>query len=286
MPVTPQTRFRIASISKPMTAVAVAQLVAAGRLDVDAPVQTYVPAFPDKRWTVTTRQLGAHLGGIRHYRGEEFRMARRFETVGDAITVFAADTLLHAPGSAYQYSSYGWNLISAVVEGASGEPFLDYMDRHVFGPLQMTATVPDWNHLVIEARARPYIRTPGGFANAPYVDNSVKWAGGGFLSTTEDLLKLGAYVLSDTLSASSRALLFTEQETTAGEGVDYGFGWVLRDDADGRPTIGHSGGAMGGTSLLLVVPEANVVVVAATNLSSANLGWVREITRLVASAAN
>ncbi|GAB5537512.1 MAG: hypothetical protein Rubg2KO_37610 [Rubricoccaceae bacterium] len=284
--VTPEMRFRIASISKPMTAVAIAQLVEAGRLDVDLPVQTYVPSFPEKRWTVTTRQLGAHLAGIRHYRDQEFMMARRFDSVGDALTVFAADTLLHPPGSAYRYSSYGWNLISAVVEGASGEPFLEYMDRHVFGPMGMTRTRADWTDSLIVDRARPYVGTPGDFQNAPYVDNSVKWAGGGFLSTPEDLLKLGAYVLSDTLGARSRALLFTEQETTQGEGVDYGFGWVLREDADGRPTIGHSGGAMGGTSLLLVVPEARVVVAAATNLSSANLGWVHEITRLFASSAS
>jgi len=282
--VTPETRFRIASISKPMTSVAIAQLVEARRLDVDRPVQTYVPAFPEKRWTVTTRQLGAHLGGIRHYRDQEYLMARRFASVGDALTVFAADTLLHAPGTAYQYSSYGWNLISAIVEGASGEPFLAYMDRHVFGTMGMTDTVADWTDSLIVNRARPYVGTPGAFLNAPYVDNSVKWAGGGFLSTPEDLLKLGAYVLSDTLGARSRTLLFTEQETTQGEGVEYGFGWVLREDADGRPTIGHSGGAVGGTSLLLVVPETRVVIVAATNLSGANLGWVHEIARLFAAA--
>ena len=283
--VTPETRFRIASISKPMTAVAIAQLVEAGRLDVDLPVQTYVPAFPEKRWPVTTRQLGAHLGGIRHYRGDEFMLARRFETVGEAITVFAADTLLHPPGSAYQYSSYGWNLISAVVEGASGEPFLEYMARHVFGPLQMTDTVPDWNDLVIEDRARPYVGVAGGFANAPYVDNSVKWAGGGFLSTPEDLLRLGAYVLSDTLGTRTRDLLFTEQTTTSGDGVNYGFGWVLREDAAGRETVSHSGGAMGGTSLLIVTPDTDVVVTAATNLSSANLGWVARIARILSDAA-
>ncbi len=282
--VTPQTRFRIASISKPMTAVAVAQLVEAGRLDVDRPVQTYVPAFPEKRWTITTRQLGAHLAGVRHYRDQEYLMARRFASVGDALTVFAADTLLHQPGTAYRYSSYGWNLVSAVVEAASGQPFLTYMDRHVFGPLGMTHTVADLNDSLIVSRARPYIGAPGAFLNAPYVDNSVKWAGGGFLSTPEDILHLGAYVLSDTLGARSRALLFTEQETTAGEDVDYGFGWVLREDADGRPTIGHSGGAVGGTSLLLVVPESHVVVAAATNLSDANLGWVHEIARLFAAA--
>lgn len=284
VPATPQTRFRIGSVSKPMTAVAVAQLVEAGRLDVDLPVQTYVPDFPEKRWPVTTRHLGGHLAGVRHYRDDEFMMARRFETVGEAITVFAADTLLAEPGTAYSYSSYGWNLISAVVEGASGEPFLAYMDRHVFGPLGMARTVADLNDSLIVGRAKPYVNWGGQVVPAPYVDNSVKWAGGGFLSTAEDMLRLGAYVLTDTLGAQSRNLLFTEQTTTAGEGVDYGFGWRLWDGEGGPDMIGHSGGSVGGTSLLLVVPEAEVVVAAATNLSQANLGWVREVARLIADA--
>ena len=128
-PVTPQTRFRVGSVAKPMTAVAVAQLVDAGRLDVDAPIQTYAPDFPTKRWPLTTRQVGAHLGGIRHYRGNEFMSNVRYPTVADGLTIFAADSLLHEPGTAYAYSSYGYNLISAVVEGASGEDFLGYMAR-------------------------------------------------------------------------------------------------------------------------------------------------------------
>lgn len=287
VPVTPDTRFRIASISKPMTAVAVAQLVEAGRLDVDAPVQTYVPAFPEKRWTVTTRALGGHLAGIRHYRGDEYLMTRHFESVGEAITVFSADTLLHAPGTAYAYSSYGWNLISAVVEGASGEPFLTYMDHHVFGPLGMTNTMPDQVGWVIPHRARPYVRWfDGSYLNAPHVDNSVKWAGGGFLSTPEDLLRLGATVTADTLGAASRALLFTEQTTASGEATGYGFGWRLGTDARGRETVFHSGGAMGGSSLLFVVPEARVVVAAAINMSRADLGWISEIAQVLADAAD
>ncbi|OZC01786.1 serine hydrolase domain-containing protein [Rubricoccus marinus] len=286
VPVTTETRFRIASVSKPMTAVAVAQLVEAGALDVDAPVQTYVPAFPEKRWAVTTRALGGHLAGIRHYQGDEYFLARPFGSVGEALTVFSADTLMYAPGTAYAYSSYGWNLISAVVEGASGEPFLNYMERRVFAPLGMAHTAADQPSALIPNRARPYERQGEAFANAPYVDNSVKWAGGGFLSTPEDLLRLGAYVTADTLGTRSRALLFTEQTTASGEGVSYGFGWALGTDARGRDVVSHSGGAVGGTSLLWVVPEAGVVVAAAMNLTGADLAWVREIAAVIADAAD
>ena len=288
-PATPQTRYRVGSVSKPMTAVAVAHLVDRGELDPDLPVQAYVPGFPEKRAPVTTRALGAHLAGIRHYRGQEFLSQTRYETVTDGLSIFAADTLLHAPGTAYRYTSYGWNLISAVVEGAAGEPFLAFMAREVFAPLGMSRTVPDRVDRVVVGRARPYVQawSPDGpvLANAPHVDNSYKWAGGGFLSTVEDMVQLGeGAVLGGAVGAAGRALMLTEQATAAGEGVGYGFGWRLGEDADGRGVVFHSGGSVGGTSLLHVTPEARVVVAAATNLSNADLGWVAEVARRVAAA--
>jgi CubicO group peptidase (beta-lactamase class C family) len=150
----------------------------------------------------------------------------------------------------------------------------------------MTRTTADHVARVIPDRARPYEKMGPAFVNAPFVDNSVKWAGGGFLSTPEDLLRLGAYVTSDTLGAASRALLFTEQTTASGEVVGYGFGWRLGRDARGRRTVSHSGGAVGGSSLLVVVPEAGVVVAAAINLTRADLGWITDIAEALSDATD
>ena len=187
--VTPLTRFRVGSVSKPIAAAALGVLVEAGELDLDAPVQDYVPSFPEKRWPVTTRQLAGHLGGIRHYRGMENFSRTLFPTVLSGLAIFADDSLINEPGTEFSYSSYAWNLISAVVEGAGGEDFLGYMDRVVFDPLGMDRTVADWNGPVIPDRTRFYVAdSTGQVFNAPYVDNSYKWAGGGFLSTPEDLL--------------------------------------------------------------------------------------------------
>ncbi|MEM6327518.1 MAG: serine hydrolase domain-containing protein [Bacteroidota bacterium] len=284
-PVTPQTRFRVGSVSKSMTAVAVAQLVEAGRLDVDAPVQAYVPAFPEKRWPVTTRQLGAHLGGIRHYLGDEAVRNVRYPTVASGLAIFSADSLLHEPGTQYHYTSYGYNLISAVVEGASDQTFLAYMAAHVFGPLGMTRTVADWTDSTYSGTAAPYVQWGREFIPAPPVDNSYKWAGGGFLSTVEDMRCLGEQVvLGDALGERGRALLFTEQTTRDGEGVGYGVGWRLGDDRDGRPSVFHSGGSMGGSALLYVLPKAGVVLAAASNVSRADLGWVAGAASALAAA--
>jgi CubicO group peptidase (beta-lactamase class C family) len=173
----PATKFRIASISKPVTAAALGKLMEEGRLDLDAPIQAYVPSFPKKRWPITTRLLAGHLAGIRHYRGSENLSSTHYEDVLDAIEIFSGDPLVHEPGSAYLYSSYGWNLISAVIQGAAGVPFLDYMRRVVFEPLDMDETVAEHVDSLIYHRARFYWRTDDGrIINAPYVDLSNKWA--------------------------------------------------------------------------------------------------------------
>jgi len=287
-PVWPSTRFRIGSISKPLTAAAIVRLYEEDRLDLDAPIQRYVPSFPEKRWPVTLRQLGGHLAGIRHYRGDEFLMRDRYATVAEGLTLFAGDTLLHEPGTQYAYSSYGWNLISAVVENASGRPFLDYMRDEVFRPLGMYATVADHVDSLIYQRVHFYVRGENGdLLNAPFVDNSYKWAGGGFLSTTEDLLRFANAHLSDHfLSEKARALLFTEQTTRSGEGVGYGFGWGVHTGDDGRRYLQHSGGSVGGTSLLVMQPDVRVVVVGLINLSNADLSVVRSVLRLFVEAAS
>ena len=287
VPMSPSVKFRVGSISKSMTAAAVAGLVEDGRLDLDAPVQRYVPSFPEKAHAVTTRQLGGHLGGIRHYRGNENFIRDPYATVLDGLSIFADDPLLHEPGTAFSYTSHGFNLISAVVEGAAARPFLDVMRDAVFRPLGMRDTVADFVTPIIPGRTRYYVRDDAGrVVNAPFVNNSYKWAGGGFLSTTEDVLRFANAHLDDGfLSKSSRELLFTEQKTRDGEGVGYGFGWFIRTRDDGRRLLSHSGGSVGGTSLMVMEPETRVVVVGLINLTGADNGVVREVLDLFIDAA-
>src|SRR6266571_5210818 len=242
-PTTPATQFRIGSVSKPLTADAVAQLYEQGKLDLDAPIQRYVPTFPEKGGVITTRLLGGHLAGIRHYQGNEFLLNQPYATVTAGLAVFQNDPLVAPPGTRYSYSTYGFDLISAVVEGASGEQFLAYMSRHVFTPLGMTSTAPDKNDSLIPNRTRFYQRTGSGqFVPAPTVDNSYKWAGGGFLSTAEDLVRFGSAHLSPGyLKAATLELLFTPQHTTSGEPTPYGIGWFVGTDTRGHRTVYHGG---------------------------------------------
>jgi serine beta-lactamase-like protein LACTB len=274
VPVTRDTKFRIGSVSKPLTAAALGLLYEQGKLDLDAPVQRYVPSFPDKGKPVTVRHVAGHLAGIRHYRGDEFLLARRFNSVTESLAIFKDDPLQFDPGTRYSYSSYGWNLLSAVVEGASGQNFLDYMNASVFARLGLKNTLADENDKIIPHRTRFYQRDSAGVvSNAPYVDNSYKWAGGGFLSTMDDLVRFGsAHLKPDFLKAETLAVLFTSQKTAAGELTNYGIGWSVRTDDKGRRTVSHSGGSVGGTTMLLIYPESGVVVAMAVNMSSARLG--------------
>ena len=149
-PATPETLFRLASVSKPLTATAILQLVERGKLDLDAEVQTYCPAFPKKQWPITSRQLLGHLGGIRHYNPDgkgdvPDDSARHFATMEESLTLFANDPLVSQPGTAFHYSTYGYTLLGCVLEGAAHEKYLDYMRANIFVPAGMAATQADDN---------------------------------------------------------------------------------------------------------------------------------------------
>lgn len=287
VPVAPHTMMRVGSVSKPLTSVAVGQLVEDGELDLDAPVQQYVSYFPEKRYPITTRQVAGHRAGIRHYRGDEFLSREHYESIREGVEIFADDTLLFEPGTEYQYSSYGWNLVSAVVEEASGKPFLRYMREAVFQPMNLRHTVAGHPDSLIAHRTRFYVRdSTGQLLNAPYVDNSYKWAGGGFLSTASDLVRFGDAMLdNEVLAPETVKMLFAPQQTTDGESTQYGIGWRTSTDDAGRRMIGHSGGSVGGSTQFLMYPEAEVVVALIANMSDVDYDDIEErIARLFLEA--
>ena len=112
--------------------------------------------FPDKGAVITVRMIAGHLGGIRHYQGDEFNIQKHYDTVLEGLKIFENDPLVSPPGTKFNYSSYGFNLVSAVIESASGENFLSYMQAHVFTPLGLVHTTPDQNTQIVEERSRFY----------------------------------------------------------------------------------------------------------------------------------
>ena len=275
VPATPRTVFRVGSVSKPLTAAALGSLIQQGKIDLDAEIQRYVPGFPRKQYPITVRQVAGHIAGIRHYRDGEFENQKHFNTVLEGLSMFSADSLLFEPGTKYQYSSYGWNLISAVIESASGESFLPFMRKSVFDPTGMTHTYPEFADSIIPFRADfySYNDSTHRMLNAPYVDNSYKWAGGGFVSTTEDLARFGQAMLTGQLvRPETVAMLWTSLSTRNGEKTGYGIGWSVSTDQRGRRRVGHTGGAMGGTATLQIYPEQKLVIAILVNSDRTFIG--------------
>lgn len=275
VPVTNRTRFRLGSVSKVLTAAAVARLYQEGKLDLDAPVQQYVPSFPDKGAPITPHQLAGHLGGIRHYEAKDYAQGHNidfehYDTILDSLKIFKDDPLLAKPGTRYLYSTFGYTLLSQIVEVVASQNFLAYMGTSVFQPLGLADTSPDYPDRIIPGRSRFYERRPDGqIGNAPYVDSSYKWAGGGFLSTAEDLVRFGtAHLHPGFFKPETLDLLFTSLRTSDGKETGVGLAWRIGKDEQGRRIVHHSGAINGGRTVLLMYPDSGLVIAFVSNMTN------------------
>jgi CubicO group peptidase (beta-lactamase class C family) len=223
IPVTPDTRFRVYSVSKSWTAALGLRLVVAGRLDPEAPIQ--VQGFPDKGVPITPFQLATHTSGIRHYRDGEAETNRRCDTVAEAVELFANDPLLFAPGTEESYSTWGFVLLGAVIEQAGEQPFDRLLHAEVLEPSGMAATV----HALTPAPAAAHAyerETAGRYREVGETTNpSCKWGGGGYLSTAADLARFPLVALSGRLlPRSAVGLLFDLEKGSVDRAVGSGPG--------------------------------------------------------------
>lgn len=285
VPVDPdQHLFRIGSISKTITASALARLVARQRIDLDTPISRYLTGVPADKDSLTLRQVAGHLAGIRHYHGAEFMSSIHYPDVIAPLEVFMHDSLLCSPGSKYNYSTYGYTLVSAVMQEALHEPFLRILDDEVIRPLHLTDLRADQVDSTRYDRPVYYGKRFGVFVPEPPVDNSNKWAGGGLLCTADDLARYGlAHVRGHYIPRRTLKEFTTSQQTQDGTPTNYGIGFAVGKDKAGRPWFGHAGGSVGGTSMLLMYPDEDLVVVTLVNLSAAkmnDLAWrIADIVR-------
>ena len=275
VPALTATVYRLGSISKPITAVAVMQLHERGRLDLDAPVQKYCPAFPEKPWPVTTRQLLGHLAGVRHYKNDdEFNSTRFYATVADGLAMFKDDPLLHEPGTKYAYTTFGYTVLGCVVEGASAQKFADFVGESVFRPAGMDRIRVDSVADLIPGRAQGYrVTDKGVLVNSPLADNSYKVPGGGFVSTAEDLAKFAVALQAGKLLRRETAeLMYAPQKTKDGKETAYGLGWGVGRRTTGQRAVGHSGGQQRVSTFLHTQPDQGLAVALMSNLEGARLG--------------
>lgn len=298
------TTMRIASISKPITASFLATLWEEGKVDLDRPVQEYVTYFPEKKFNgkkvdITTRQLASHVSGIRHYKKKdqvekeknktggtsdsespEFYIKERYDSLKKSIDIFKDDELFFEPGTSFLYTTHGYTLLSAVIEEVVGKPFTQVMLNY-FRLLGLNNTHLDEVKQIIYNRSSYYTKEKkrGMLVNAELTDNSYKWAGGGFVSTVEDLLKFGNIMLYSYQQTDRdkkghlkkeivREMWTPAKNTKMSWSINagYGLGWTVVPKMDviggvegQKFYVGHGGGAVGASSVLVIVPDEDTV---------------------------
>jgi CubicO group peptidase (beta-lactamase class C family) len=260
------TTYRLASISKTMTAVLALQLAEKGRLDLEASVRSHCPSFPRKRWPVTSRQLLCHQGGIRHYRDGEQPMTRRFATVEEGLALFKDDPLEFEPDTRILYSTFGYSLLGCVIEGVTGQSFAEALNEAVFVPSGMARTQPDDLRALIANRAQGYGRDEQGrLVNAALADMSYKVPGGGLSGTVPDLARFGlALVSGGLLSPESLERMLTLQKTRGGRTGGFGLGLAVAE-RDGKREAWQDGNQPGASGMLYLRPDDGLVVAVLTN---------------------
>ena len=271
VPAKPTTVYRLGSLSKTITATAAMRLAEQGKLDLDAPIQKYCPAFPVKQWTVTSRQLLAHLGGVRDYNNqkflEEYFSTRNYNSVTESLEIFKDDPLVQEPGTKYSYSTYGYNLLGCAIEGASLMTYENYIRANILKPAGMTQTGVDDIFQIIPNRARGYGKTRNGIVrNTAFADTSNKIPAGGLVSTADDIGRFYIALQSGMLiSQTSLEQMWTLQKTRDGQQIPYGLGWRVAE-RNGMKEVYHGGAAAGFSTFLYILAEKRGAVVLMANM--------------------
>jgi CubicO group peptidase (beta-lactamase class C family) len=264
----PDTAYRLASIAKSMTAVAVMQLVERGKIDLNAPINKYCAVYPqkqalkdapDKQFSITVRQLLVHQSGVRHNKPDEVLTTKHYNSISEAIGLFKDDPLVVEPETKYSYSTPGYTLLGCAIETASGMSYVDYMRENIFKPAGMTRTFMDDVYAIIPNRARGYRKTQAGeIQNAPLHDTSIKVPGGGLVTTAEDLSKFA-------IAINTTQLVKPE---SGGKEQGYAMGFLI-DDRDGLLRVFNDGSQAGTRTYLFLMPKQKFAVALMTNLERA-----------------
>ncbi|XXF75909.1 serine hydrolase [Myxococcaceae bacterium GXIMD 01537] len=272
---TPDTKFRIGSITKQFTATLILQLVAEGKVGLDDPLTKYLPDYrKDTGSRVTVTHLLNHTSGIPSYTSNpDFmsKVSRNPYPVAEFVKQFTSGDLEFEPGAKFAYNNSGYFLLGAIIEKVTGKPYAQVLKERIFDPVGMKNTGFDVSATVLPKRASGYDRTPDGYANAPYLDMGLPYSAGSMYSTVEDLYLWDRALYKDTLlPAALKQRMFTPGMN------DYAFGWSVRavnlDDGKTQvATQSHGGGINGFASYLSRAMEKREVVIVLSNVAQSNV---------------
>ncbi|MCA9624526.1 MAG: beta-lactamase family protein, partial [Myxococcales bacterium] len=261
-------RYRIGSVTKPFTAVAILKLVHQGKLSLDDSIRKHIPSLPETHQAITLAQILSHRSGLANYTGNTDLMAVRDQpkTQAEMLSIIAAEPLLFEPGTRWQYSNSGYFLLGMVVERVSGEPWLAYLKKHVFEPSGMTDTdVSD------RGLARALEAEDGALVPAHPVDVSIPFSAGALVSTVEDLHRFAVALSSDRLLPASLRERMWQNLGGPNDSLGWGLGFALHE-REGVATVGHTGGIDGFRSYLELTRDGEAIVVALTDVGTFDAG--------------
>ena len=270
VPNTPQTVFRLGSITKQFTAMAIVMLQEQGKLNVNDPICKHLPECPATWQPITVKNLLTHTAGLPNYTGfpNFAKTASLPVTNADMFALLKDKPLDFAVGEKYAYSNSGYFLLGTIIERASGKTYADFLLEKIFTPLGMKQSGYDSPIRVIKNRASGYARQGGEFVNATYMDMSIPYAAGALYSTTEDMLAWDQALYTEKL-VSRKSL----DETFTPFKSNYGYGWSIQKKFD-RNQISHGGNINGFASDLIRFPDDKITVVVLSNVQSAPAGRI------------
>jgi len=283
------TTTRIASIAKPMTAIAIMQLYEQGKLALDEPIQTYLPSFPRKKeGDISIRQLLQHSAGIDDYKNnKEQENKTNYPSLTDAVALFKDRNLVSTPGQAFNYTTYGYVVLGLIIEKVSGMSYESYMQANIWDKAHMNNTGVEYFGQNAENKSLIYHKNSRGRINQSDPTNlSDRIPGGGFYSTVSDMLRFGDAVLSNRLIKASTFEMMVENPKLKTQGNGYGLGWYLYGENPNYGDVyGHNGAQTGASTFLMLLPDQQTTIVVLANTSGA-MQTVSNITIQLFDIAN
>lgn len=258
----PEDPFRIGSLTKQFTAVAILQLADQGKLSLDDELSKLLPDFPTGGRRITISQLLSHTSGIPDYTDTPGwqQFARQDRTPTQLLSLVRDKPAVFEPGSNWNYSNTNYAILGAVIEKVTGEPYGDYLKSHLFVPAGMTGTTYDDAGAIVLHRVRGYTRVGQERRNADFVSISAAYAAGGLLSNVDDLWKWEQSLAAGKLIPRERLVQArSENKLADGRGTGYGFGWAV-GTLDGHATAEHGGRIPGFQSYCIRASDAGVFV--------------------------
>ncbi|HMC56804.1 MAG TPA: serine hydrolase domain-containing protein [Gemmatimonadaceae bacterium] len=277
--VTPQTVFRIGSITKQFTSAAVMQLVEQGRIGLDDDITKYIPNAPVHGRRILVRHLLNHTSGIPSYTdiGPAFGAVMRRDLPHDSlVAVVAGDSLMFEPGSHFYYNNTGYYLLGMLLEKVTGKPYAEYVAERLFTPNGLTATYYCDTKRLIPHRAQGYDREQQGLVNTEFISMDLPFAAGSLCSTPRDLVRWSSRLAAGkVVSPASYREMTTPVRFVTGRPMTYGFG-LTADTIGTHRSISHGGGINGFSALLTLLPADSLTVAVITNTGSGAPGTVTD----------